>query len=747
MHDFIKSEVKKVWNELYDESSPHYFEFVKMFHHLNPTKTLMILAEMIDQQSEITIDVNGKDSSYSCRYPHMSDDIVDLLGEFADTDDLSAALDLFFQYFLKRPDLYDAFHRTVDYNFTIQRNSQNNGCVTQILFLKKLKEYSDNWKQKTITLLFLETANEFINLKHYSAESNQKSAILHNISLSLSDGVKEYRSLVWKYLLQLCNIEEYRDRVREILRSYISDINSNLDILQFDLQHIKSIMNVAFTHTSLENCIFVDYLCQIIDDQKLRCRSLFSEYFTNEKFKIYMILKGPNCDPSQDSVKNNTLKEQRIAQYLNCDIVKFRQLVDICCEVSTYQYVFNEEIATGLVMAFEQMAHNNDQYVAAIEYYIEKNTPYDICPCYLVNTLFKTSLTDDDILNMINKHDFVQKNEWLDAYYHELPEPYIDGDNLCGLYEYIDNFDDDLKTIYSHDLEFLEKYRSMDKDIFIKICRYIFNKVERSPQMVKSYFRLMFNSPGASPQKLVHKFREDMELLEKIYIFMLSCNPAHDCSGAYLLEIYRRSPTILPKYISCLLHGDRASSISHQKRHLCFYNLENFIEIYDSILDGLIAMSQHPTLTVPSHLESFTSSKSVGSKRINKRDEWISHCIQSHANDPIKMYCIFRVISELDDSRRKEYIQKYLANNNSVEDFKTLQLLPNSGNCFVDVEKTYLSKIKFLKSLLPNFIGIKWLKHKQYVESLIDDLEACLNEERLREFYIKSISDARNGYT
>jgi len=45
----------------------------------------------------------------------------------------------------------------------------------------------------------------------------------------------------------------------------------------------------------------------------------------------------------------------------------------------------------------------------------------------------------------------------------------------------------------------------------------------------------------------------------------------------------------------------------------------------------------------------------------------------------------------------------------------------------------YFAWIEFLESLLPSFIGLKWIKHKDYVETEIDSLKKQIESEQINE--------------
>ena len=119
----------------------------------------------------------------------MENDIIKILGGFADMTDLPTACDLFFQYYLKRPDLFMEFYHAVNIYFGIQRASFRNSFYTQITFFEKIIEYSNDWKQEFIVIIFLQIAEEFLKLNFSPAEEGRKNAItIYQIPLTMSKG-------------------------------------------------------------------------------------------------------------------------------------------------------------------------------------------------------------------------------------------------------------------------------------------------------------------------------------------------------------------------------------------------------------------------------------------------------------------------------------------------------------------------------------------------------------------------------
>ena len=118
---------------------------------------------------------------------------------------------------------------------------------------------------------------------------------------------------------------------------------------------------------------------------------------------------------------------------------------------------------------------------------------------------------------------------------------------------------------------------------------------------------------------------------------------------------------------------------------------------------------------------------------LDKQDKWICQCIQLFSNDETKMYCLFSVISKLKIERKKEYILLFLENNLLFEDFEKMPLTPTSWSWSGSTIPMYTAWFDFLESLLPGFIGLKWIKHKKHIQNQMGYLKERIESEQIKE--------------
>lgn len=90
-----------------------------------------------------------------------------------------------------------------------------------------------------------------------------------------------------------------------------------------------------------------------------------------------------------------------------------------------------------------------------------------------------------------------------------------------------------------------------------------------------------------------------------------------------------------------------------KKSIVAFFDLDDFVEIYNKIFEQLIRNRQYSRLSVPCFLESLLLPKQNEKKLLERQDMWIRQCIQQFCNDEAKMYCLFSVVSKLEIKRKK----------------------------------------------------------------------------------------------
>ena len=737
LHEFVVQEIKKLWDELAQEESEYLDDFIKVFFRVNPTEALIVLQREIDKSVDVPFNPSDVDAKKGNQYYRKADDIIEMLGGFADMAELPLAVDLFFIYFQKRPDLFAEFCQTIKSHYGINKDYQILGCATQITFFEKFIEYSEGWKNYAVTTLFLEVADEFLKWCFSPTESSRKANTIswYTFNITLTDGVKAYRKLIWESLLSISQIDKYRDKVRSILSSYgsgsvrIGDMSDS--VLLYDFPYIQSIVEKSYLPSDLKSCLMVKKITQIYKDFDETYNSSFSQYFTGKQYQLYQLLKEPDILRTELGVQEyDRLKRQTIEEYLTTNSVdEIFKMIDICCDLEDIRY----DITAGLNAAFDALISKGDAYVEVIKYYLRKDTPCNSYPLPLVKALF-TNLNDMEVYSLIYGFDYREKNAWLYAYFHELPQEYINKEALDSLYAFLsDRSDENIRSSVSRNVVFLEKYSVVEKQAFINGCRIILDKINYSPFMVDIYFGLLFNRYSITPQEVMQKFDGHLDLLTEIYSTMLMYDSSHDNDGYFLKEIYLVHPPILDKYIYCMSNKQTGSFNDYSERTTFFFELDNFKEVFSYIIDELMKNLPYPTTQLPYYLKSLLSHRQGETALSERQDSAIEYYIQSFSDDIEKMYCLFESISNCVAEIKAKYWLLFFEYNDSFEDFQQLPLTPMSYGATGSMVPVYRSWIDFLKKLLPHLSSLKWLKHKKRIETRIQEIKAYIEQTQIDE--------------
>lgn len=735
--EFVSNEIKIVWKKLESENSPYFFDFVKIFFRINPTETLIILKRKIEQEKGTIIDMSNTDILIEKNYQNIDNDIIEILSGFSGTIDFPTSLELFFQYYLKCPNLYKNFYYAIDQYFRINRESLKNDFYTQINFFRKLEEFSNKWQEKNITLLFLEIVENFLKFFFNSSENGRKitHVVFYRFSLTMSKGVQEYRKLIWKSLLEISKKIEYKEKIWNIIYSYGKDRieKENFPILEFDLKYIKKILDFNFPTNNLKNCILANNLLNVFYKIGYTKESLFTEYFNSDSFHLYSLLKGPDYRIERDFEKIESIKKQSIEKYLvNASYEKQKYLIDICCEYENINKQTEWEITDALRIIFDVLP--NKSYVNMVKYYIEKNTPLNLYPCSLVKKLFSL-ISKDEVFNLINNSNFKYKNFWLFSYFSELPQELIEKKDLQNMYNFLkDTSDKSITSSYYRDVNFLEKYQNIDKRIFIKGCEIILSKKTYSLFVVYTYFHSLFISHDSNSKEIIQKFYNNLNLLEEIYFTMFSYEDIFDYNGNFFKEFYIIKPSILDKLIDFLISKGTSLTPSKETIYYSFFELDNFLDIYNKIVEKISNETEIPFFYLSHFLEFILLPIQDNSTILKRQDELIKYWIVKFSKDELKIYCLFSAIAKLDNNRKKEYIKLLINNNETFEDFKKISLTPTSYGCDGSLIPLYNSWIEYLKSLLPIFVGLKWIEHKGHIEKQINYLREEIKSEETKEF-------------
>lgn len=702
--EFVTKEVRYAWEEIKDKEPDLFEEFQKEFYSFRKTETLL--------------NVMNKNL-------YTDNDILKILSGFVYTKEVPNALDILFRRFINNPNAFNDFENKIKTYFAINSDSIRMKFAPQIALLNKIKEYSQDWDKDFMTYMFLDIAQEYLKFHSTGVENlfNKKYIYISNIPIILNEDTKKYRKLVWKYLDSIAKKDKYRPIVKQILSGYGKNIEDvSISTLQYDFKYIKKLFNTYFSEANFENHILAKNIYKILESKNISTDSFFEKYLNGDNIEFLKRLESLE----NDGLHKDETKLEKIEQYIqNCSFDDFKRLID-----DLHSYNSAGKISESLEITFDFLYKNSrDLFKQVVKYYIDQNTPNNICPDKIVHNLFEM-LPESEVYDLIENKEYDQKERWQFSYFYELPTEKISEQHLKLLYDFLKN---STANQNSHrDILFLEKYKKVDKYSLIKGCKIILSRINESPNMASMYFTRLFNMYSDKPDTIISKFNSNLEVLEEAYFAVLQNYGNQIDDKLFLKKFYQAKPTVLNSYIKYLANKiDNANELSGSVR--CFFDLDDYLEIYNTIFDKLLEECKFPELSIFFYLEVLLA-ETKDTNILKKQDKWISQLIELFSRDRTKMPILFSGIADLDIERKKEYVLLFLKENLSLEDFKALPLKPTHWSWTGSIIPLYQQWLDYYESIKLELNSTELLGHKKYIEEQIEYLEDDIAAEKRKEF-------------
>lgn len=735
---FVESEICVVWKQLADEQSPVFLEYVKAFYPVNQTETLLILKGMIDAIECVSIDPSEIDTKSGKNYQTVNDDTLTILGGFADTENLEAALELYFEYYLKRPDQYIKFFHAFSMYYSVTRQSIDCGFHTQKLFVKMISKYSGNWTNKYICLLFLDISEELLKIEFSPIESsrNGHSVVLYHIPIPAIHEVFEYRDMIWSGLLKLADRDDYLSAIVNRLRRYGNRTDeTNKGVVEHDSEFICKIMLSRCSTEDLGACLVADHLQNVFLCADYQT-NLLEPFTDSPKMQLYNLLIGPKWDLKTEYSEHEETRRQSILDFINKapkQLDAFALLHKIHQECKNVADCDTYRVAEGICIALQALSGEKDIYLASANLIIHSENLEGINPLQITTDLFKL-MNISEVYAVVSDTPAVTANIWEYSYFAELPAESATQIELQRLYDFLKKDNDKLlKNSPYRDIAFVNKFAVVDEEVLIHASKIILSKKAYSPFMVSIYFGLLFNPHSHTPADIVKMYSNNFALLEEIYSFLETQERNFDYTGEFLYAICSVDSNYLSQFARMLVDKESIHRIDdmHNKCQV-FFDDENYISVIDGIIDNAFEQVSIAELYMPDIIKQFLIAPE-DSKNGTKIESWVKHYIEIHSHESVSMICLFSALSQLNIGKLTKYIEVFIENNPDFALFEKIPLTPTSWSWSGSAVPLYSSWITHLESLLPLFHGIAFIEHKRRVEKLIEQYRDRIREEEIRE--------------
>ena len=731
IHDYIQQEVQLVWNQYESENSPLFHDFVTAFYPLNSTAALLLLQKKINHTDSVLFPVDHIDTDSGKNDMRINDDVISILHGFSLSDDVDIALDLFFTYYLKRPDLFMQFYHACTLSFGISVESFHSRYYPTIHFLNIINDFSNDWENDYIVLLFVEFAKELLRFEFNGAKSTRsaKTMITYRISLEPSDSVKQYREQVWSYLKIIAEKKKAIGSIRSILNDYGFGIDQDsTPIVIDDAPHMLQIIRTLLSADSINDCLLVKHVSEIFARCNIQIDEL-SPWLHNEQMNLYRLLS----EASYDVDSNVQIRKQRQAEaiqgYLSSCSSKsdeFQKMLMIYQSLGDSCYQLRE----GLQIALQTLETDQTDYLHAVELILHSKTVYGIDTFHIIEKLF-SFLSPAEIKGLLLESSVTNTDLWLYSFYYVMPQDHIHRDTVEELLSFLDHESDQSygSFAYRNIMNLVEKYSKEDPHILAHAVSTIFDKRSHSPQLVRYYLEYLFYDVNA--EELIEKMDGRIDLLSDVYLWLWDNNCNSDLYGHMLLHLLKSHPLFIDKLSSILIKKAESTYWNPREDHRfsIVYSSEDYINTIDQIIEKCLLFAKRPHFSIPTIMKLFLFHPANKPLPSEKQVRWLMHYIELYASDEQEMSYVFRSIDDLPLDLRGKCIRTFVEHNQSYEAFEKIPLTPTSFGACGSFVPVYSRWISFLSSILPDYNHISTLQHKKRIEDRI----AALKEEIVQE--------------
>ncbi len=734
VHNFVSQQIRSVWEKRKTKGGDQYWDWVKAFYPANQEEALALIWDRIDNIRPVIIQAQNIDVNSRKNYESVDDDVLRILGGYAYSENIDTALDLLFEYYNKRPDLYIQFYHTINLYYGVRIESINTGFVTQIHLIDHFEKYSNGWQNELVKMLFFDIAKKLLQIEYTQAEPSRTSDSIQyrQFSLTTSCNASVYRKQLWAQILCAQACSECKASVIEVLEAYPSGgRDASRGIIRDDATFIIQLISKGFSLENVQDCILAEQLSQTLVTAGCDVATL-RPYIISEKLQIYHLL-APKWDYNKDYEEYELEMKQGIINSLEAaedSIDTFQKMFEIyllCTQKKNHQ---SYEIGNGIMVAISHLLQKKANIEAITRTVVASGATEGINFYFITGLLF-SYFEPNCVKTIIDVAPQETKDHWLFAFYQEYPENLIVEDTVEELYAYFRSDQDRyLSSAGYRRLDFLKKYQKIDDDVFIKSVRLILAKKEYSHFIVDVYFTLLFNDHAYSPQKIIKQFEKDRTLLKEVYFFEAFHNKLADCAGSFLKELCSLDIAIAKEYVRIDAAQSRLFRDENTKRLQALYDSTRFIEILDTIALACKETEPIPFCAAFSMMEAFVV---VPKSLTEKRDEWITHFIGAYNTDSVLMECLFEEIMKLPDDYKISFIKMLVELTSDSCLFSKIPLIPSSCSWSGSAIPVYAGWIDYLNKLLPLFPGIKYLQHKKRIKDTIERLSEEIKQAEIKE--------------
>ncbi|GAB6108268.1 TniB family NTP-binding protein [Fusibacter bizertensis] len=730
VHSYLESEIKKVWDLFENESEQIFCEYVKVFHDFRPLDALLFVKGKIDQVDNQVVDITEID--FTKNEYKEKDTIMELLAVYRYHENLETAIELICEYVNKKQDVVKDAYDCIENYYSINQYSVRNNYYVEKKLINTLRRKRES---EILTILFIAVAEQFLQTVFRPVEySRGNKMVMYNIPLVLTEGSKEFRKGIWEELFKIADSKKWQLHILKVLQKYAQGWQEHdEDIISYDQSYIVSIILKLDSCSEIIKGELINQLERKWKHYGIKTKECINDIYDSDIWNVYHMFSERYFDSDLDYEEAKKIWQEKITSFaegINTSKIEelVKQLNALIEELDNKRY----EFISSIDIFVSAILSNRCKLETFVDALISYGSSIDIHPGQIITELI-VLWGEKSTYNFISERQFQYSNLWKFVFFESLLQEKINKEWTERLIAFLNEDSDKSITTSSYrNLIFLEKYLSIDSEIFCRCAKIILEKKQYSIFIVKIYFDLFFNKHCCSPDQLYKYFEGDKDILKEIYFFLADNDSHMDYDGTFIKYFISVDTSWLHSYAVYFYEHQNEHIGYNQERITSCWKLDNFYEIFDYLFDYIAEREKNFYWKMKNPFVNILIHKQGEDDIVKRQHEWVTHTIRNNY-DSEKIFLLFEILSELGEELRVEAIKTFVSLNKSFDIFSKLRLEPNHWGGSGSMVPYMQARVKYYESLLPFFTGLDFLQHKKLIQDNIEVWKRRIEKEEIDE--------------
>lgn len=730
VHSYLDSEIKKVWDIFESESEQIFCEYVKVFHDFRPLDALLFVKGKIDQVENQVVDITTID--FAKNEYRENDTILELLTGYRYQENLEIAIELICEYVNKKQNVVRDAYDCIKNYYSINQYSDRNDYYVEKSLIGTLKRKRES---EVLTKLFLAIADHFLQTVFSPVENSRGNKIvMYNIPVLLTEGSKEFRKGIWEELSKIADLAKWQIDVLHVLQKYAQGWQEqDEEIISFDQSYIIPIILKLESCSEIKKGELYNQLTKKWKHYEIKTKEYINDIYDSDIWNVYHTFSERYFDSDLDYEEAEKIRQEKIISFAECiSISKLEELVKQLNALSGELENKRYEFVSSIAIFVSAILSNRCKLETFVDALISYGSNIDIHPGQIITELI-VLWGEEKSYDFICEREFSYSNQWKFVFFESLSQEKINKEWTERLIAFLNEDSDKSITSSSYrKLIFLEKYLSIDSEIFCRCSKIIFEKKQYSIFIVKIYFDLFFNKHCCSPDQLYKYFKGNKDLLKEIYLFLAGNDSHMDYDGTFIRYFISEDTSWLHSYAVYFYEHHDGHIGYEQERITSCWKLDNYDKIFDYLFDYIAEREKTFYWRMKNTFVNILVHKQGEDDIVKKQNEWVIRTIRKNYDNE-KIFVLFEILSERGTELRVEAIKTFVSLNQSFEVFSKLTLEPNHWGGSGSMVPYMQARVKYYESLLPIFTGLDFLQHKKLIQDNIEVWKRRIEKEEIDE--------------